>query len=199
MKFLRLGLCAAAFVSLSATAAHAQTFGLVGGGNWEALADIDASLSSSFQTSSGIHVGAFMEIGTPIVSVRPSLLYSNAGSLLAGLGTLSVESFRVSNLIVPVDIKLNAIPVLYLFGGPEFQVNLSNGAPAPLDETFNKTNLRAGFGLGLDFGRVYLESRYVFGISSLTKTEIDDGTGTMIPIDKQTSGAIRASIGVALF
>ena len=36
-------------------------------------------------------------------------------------------------------------------------------------------------------------------LSGLTKAEIDDGTGTMIPIDKQTSGAIRASIGVALF
>ena len=71
MKFLRLGLCAAAFVSLSATAVHAQKFGIVGGGNWEALADIEPSLSSSFQTSSGWHVGAFAEIGTPIVSVRP--------------------------------------------------------------------------------------------------------------------------------
>ena len=201
MKFLRLGLCAAAFVSLSATAAHAQKFGIVAGGNWEALADIDASLSGAFQTSAGWHVGAFAEIGTPIVAVRPGLVYSNAGSLMAGLGagTLSAASFRVSNLIVPVDVMLKAIPVLYLFAGPEFQVNLSNGAPDVLADTFNKTNMRAGVGLGLEFGRVYLESRYVFGLTSLTKTEIDDGTGTMIPVDSQTSGAIRASIGVALF
>ena len=199
MKFLRLGLCAAAFVSLSVTAAHAQKFGMVVGGNWEALVDLEPSLSGSFQTSAGWHVGAFAEFGTPIVSVRPGLIYSNAGSLMAGLGTLSIESFRVSNLIVPVDVKLNAIPVLYLFAGPEFQINLSNGAPAPLDEAFNKTNVRAGLGLGLQFGRVYLESRYVFGLSSLTKTEIDDGNGGMVSIDKQTSGAIRASLGIALF
>ena len=152
MKFLRLGLCAAAFLSLSATAAHAQKFGIVAGGNWEALADIDASLSGAFQTSAGWHVGAFAEIGTPIVAVRPGLIYSNAGSLMAGLsaGTLSASSFRVSNLIVPVDVILKAIPVLYLFAGPEFQVNLSNGAPAALSDTFNKTNLRAGLGFGLD-------------------------------------------------
>ena len=201
MKFLRLGLCAATFLSLSVTAAHAQKFGLVVGGNWEALADIESSVSSSFQTSAGWHVGAFAEIGTPIVAVRPGLIYSNAGSLMAGLGvgTLSASSFRVSNLIVPVDVMLKAIPVLYLFAGPEFQVNLSNGAPEALADTFNKTNMRAGVGLGLEFGRVYLESRYIFGLTSLTKSSVDDGSGGTIPIDKQTSGAIRASIGVALF
>jgi Outer membrane protein beta-barrel domain len=197
MKILRAGIGFGLLMALSAPA-QAQKFGVMGGGNWEALADVDASLSASVQTSAGFHIGPFMEIGTPIVSVRPALLYSNATSLAAGFSGIvaSVSSYRISNLILPVDVKLNAIPVLYFMAGPELQYNLSSGAPEELNDSFNKLTFHGSAGLGFAFGPVFLEGRYVFGLSSITKSEYTI-LGQTVTADAQTANAVRASIGVS--
>ncbi len=200
-RITTLGVVAVLATGITPGRAHAQLmpkFGIMAGGNVEALADLDGAttLNAVFGVSSGYHFGAFADIGTPIVGIRPAAIYLNAGSLFAGATFLSVDNFKVSYLTFPIDVQLNAIPVLYLFAGPEFQVMVSSGAPSEFESSIKSFTAKGGVGLGFDFGPVFIESRYLFSLTKLTESTYQIGAITVTGAD-QASSAVRFSLGVS--
>ena len=198
MRVLRTGLCAALLLAVTGTAAHAQRFGVYGGANFEALVNLQGEdFQTGFRMSEGFHGGAFVEFNVPVVSIRPSLLYQNAGTLFQGMSALTTDNFRLSVIALPVDVKWRPpLPYLYIFVGPEAQYNLSNGIPEEFQNVINDVNVRGGAGLGLEVGRFFLEGRYLLTLTSLTKSEYGLN-GTVFTGVDQYSQAIRASLGVS--
>lgn len=190
---LRVGLSAiAATVLLIGTSKpiHAQ-IGIVAGANISTLADLQSPTATAvLSAAAGYHVGIFTEIGP----IRPSLLYLNAGSMFDGASFLGVSTFKTSYLALPVDLKVSLLPVLYFFGGPEFQLKMSSGAPADFDDDLKSLVMHGGAGMGIQAGPLHLEGRYIFGLSSLTSDTYQVGAITVTG-GEQKSNAIRVTTG----
>jgi hypothetical protein len=196
MSVLRVGLGAAVLLAVSSTAAHAQRFGIYGGANFEALVNLQGEdFQTGFRMSEGFHAGGFVELRKGTFSLRPGLLYQNAGTLFQGQGVLATDNFRLNQVALPVDIKWKPpIRYLYIFAGPEAQYNLSNGVPDEFQDVINKFTVRGGAGLGFEVGHWHVEGRYLLTLTSLTKSDYGLN-GTVFTDVNQYSQAIRASLG----
>lgn len=199
MRVLRAGFGAVVLLAVSSTAVHAQKFGVYGGANFEALVNLQGEeFQTGFRMSEGFHAGGFVELTKGTFSLRPSIIYQNAGTLFQGFGVLSTENFRLNQLALPVDVKWKVpIRYLYIFAGPELQYNLSNGVPAEFQDIMNQVTVRGGAGLGFQVGRWHLEGRYLLTLTSLTKSDWGVN-GTVFTGVSQYSQAIRASLGFGL-
>ncbi len=187
------------FTATTVRSADAQKIGIMAGANFETLADLNAGgLGASFAASTGYHFGVFAGIGAGPLALRPALLYLNSGDIFSGSvggGFLGLASFNVSYLALPVDIKISPIPIMYLIGGPEFQLRISSD-DAGFSDNMKSLVARGGVGLGLQISRVFLEGRYICGLSSLKQDTYTFG-GFSVTGGKQMSNAVRASIGVS--
>lgn len=199
MKHARIGTSALAIVlaALAGRPAQAQRMGIVAGANFSTLADLQAGGIGlqSFSASSGYHVGLFAEVGGP-VALRPSLIYLNAGSMFSGSSLLSVSTFDLSYLAVPVDIKFNLVPVVYFFGGPEFQMLLSANAQPDFEDDLRSFVAHGAAGMGFQISRLHFEGRYVFGLTGITTDTYTVG-GFSVTGGDQVSNAVRVSVGVS--
>ena len=184
------------FTATAVRSADAQKIGVMAGANFETLADLNAGgLGASFSASTGYHFGVFAGIGAGPLALRPALLYLNSGDIFNAGGFLGLGAFNVSYLALPVDIKISPIPIMYLIGGPEFQLRISSD-DAGFSDNMKSFVARAGVGLGFQISRVFLEGRYIFGLSSLTQDTYTIG-GFTVTGGEQMSNAVRASIGVS--
>ena len=173
--------------------ARLHLVGIVGGMNVSTLADLSgaSNVSAVLSASTGYHVGLFAELGP----LRPSLLYLNAGSMFDGAAFIGTTSFTTSYLVMPIDLKLSVLPVLYFVGGPEFRLKASSGAPADFNDDLKSLVVHGGAGMGVQAGPLHLEARYVFGLSSITPDSYTVGT-TTVTAGGQTSQGIRVSTGI---
>ncbi len=160
-------------------AARAQIgFGVIGGGNFSSLNEIQANGSLvSFDNAAAFHAGAFIDIGLGPLSVRPTVLYLNAGELFKGASFLTEDNFDVTYVTIPVDINFafGVGPLQpYLFAGPEFRLLNSSDLPISLEDDLQSFTMGASAGLGLKIGlpgvglKLYPHIRYSFGISDFT-------------------------------
>jgi len=195
------GLATAAATLLLATAvpraADAQ-IGLMAGANFETLSDLQGSGSfgQAFQASTGYHVGLFVNVGAGPVALRPALLYLNAGSLFEGASFLTGSSFDLNYLALPIDVIVRPAPLIYLLAGPELQLLVAANAQPAFENALKTFSARGGIGMGLKFGRAFMEGRYLFGLSNITSDTYTVGTFTVTGAD-QVSNAVRVSLGLA--
>jgi hypothetical protein len=172
--------------------AHAQ-IGILVGANFSTLADFSGGATlETFSAASGYHVGLFAQLGGAI-ALRPAVVYLNAGSMFDG-ASFSTQSFDMSYLAIPVDLKLSLIPAVYIFGGPEFQLLLSADAQADFEDDLKSWVTHGGAGLGIQLGPLHVEGRYVFGLSSITPDSYTVG-GLTFTGAEQVSNAFRLTAG----
>ena len=181
-SFTRLSIAALLILFLApakASLGQAQ-FGIVGGGNFAALSDIQANNQAiSFDNATAFHAGIFLDLNLGPVNLRPGAYYLNAGALFQGTSLFQEDNFDLAYVTIPVDVVLNfGVGPLqpYLFVGPEVRIFTPSGIPAEIEEgiqdfVFNGTagigvKFRAP-GLGLTF---YPHLRYSFGISNYTNS-----------------------------
>ncbi len=153
-------------------------FGVVGGGNFSSLNEIQANGSLvSFDNAASFHAGVFLDIGLGPLSVRPAVLYLNAGELFKGASFLTEDNFNVTYVTIPVDVnfEMGVGPLKpYIFAGPEFRLLNSADVPVSLEDDLQSFTMGASAGLGLKITlpgvglKLYPHLRYSFGISDFT-------------------------------
>lgn len=172
-----IGLVLATF--LFAKPADAQIrFGVIGGGNFSSLNEIQANGSLvSFDNATAFHAGAFLDIGLGPISIRPAAYYLNAGQLFRGTNFLTEDNFDVTFVTIPVDINyaIGIGPLKpYIFAGPEFRLLNEADAPVALADDLQSFTMGASAGLGLEINlpgsglTFYPHLRYSFGVSNFT-------------------------------
>ena len=153
-------------------------FGVVGGGNFSSLNEIQANGNLvSFDNAAAFHAGAFLDIGLGPISIRPAVLYLNAGELFKGASFLTEDNFDVTYVTIPVDINyaigLGGIKP-YIFAGPEFRLLSSSDLPLNLEDDLQSFTMGASAGVGVQIRlpgsglTFYPHIRYSFGISDFT-------------------------------
>lgn len=93
--------------------AHAQ-FGVRAGFSSANFTDFDSD------PMAGFHVGAYYKIGSGFLTVEPGLQYSQKGHERVGdTGTPPVKNDRLNYIDVPVLFRVNFLPFLNVFAGPQ--------------------------------------------------------------------------------
>lgn len=172
-----IGLSLALFIFVQPAQSQIR-FGILGGGNFSSLNEIQANGNLvSLENASAFHAGAFLDIGLGPISLRPAAYYLNAGAIFKGASFLSEDSFDVVYVTIPVDINF-AMGIggvkPYVFAGPEFRLLNSTDVPLALEENFQSFTMGASAGVGLELkipgvGLTLMPHiRYSFGISDFT-------------------------------
>tara|TARA_R110002051_G_scaffold183236_2_gene252821 strand:- start:139 stop:693 length:555 start_codon:yes stop_codon:yes gene_type:complete len=77
---------------------------------------------SDFESNaiSGFHIGAYYKIGAGLLTVEPGMQYSQKGHNRTGdTNTPAVEKDRLNYIDVPVLLRVNFLPILNVFAGPQ--------------------------------------------------------------------------------
>lgn len=189
---------ATAFVAFVGFASPVQAqFGIIGGANFAELGDIQiGNLDATFDRTSGFHLGVFTRFGSPSMGLRLGAIYLDAGEVFEGGALTSPDDFRLKYLAFPLDLQFGLAGPLYLLGGPEIQYLVSSGNSQPQFESeLRDWVAKGGVGLGVQLGKVFLEGRYVFGLTGITGDTISVG-GVSVATNDPKSNAVRLSAGI---
>ena len=178
-------MAALALIFFAAPAAHAQ-LGIGAGLNFNELDDIEAgSVDATFDNATGYHLGAFLNLGTGGLSLRPGVFYHRIGTYDFPGG----DELELSAVEVPIDVRLTfgaTSPLaLYVLGGPVITFPRSPDS----DETVRSTMLTADIGAGLSFGTpggglsLQPELRYGVGVTDYFEEQFTVGGTTVTPAD----------------
>ncbi|UKJ07457.1 porin family protein [Solitalea lacus] len=174
----------AVFITLSASA-QKLNFGVKGGVNFTSVSDIKftGNLSQSYQQTAdgvtGYHLGVWTEIGIPVISIQPELLYFHKGfKAIDAQGARS--EVKLNYLDIPVLAKFNLLPVLHVVAGPQLSLKLSDkitGA-STFTDVLNKESFKSGdwgavLGAGVTVSKIQLQGRYVWGLSKVTSNNVE--------------------------
>lgn len=135
--------------------------------------------NTNFEARSGFHFGAYYNIGPDFISVEPGLQFSQKGYRGTELGTGKSIEEQLSYLNIPVLLRLNLIPAINFFAGPQASLLLSSEYKLG-DQTSDSSEAIRGYDLGgvvgaqlrLPFG-LNAQASYDFGLTSLNYFNID--------------------------
>lgn len=176
-----------ACVILALTVAPAQAqLGIGAGLNYNRLEDIDAGdTNATYESSTGLHFGAFLNLGTETFSIRPGVFYHQLGRYELP----DQEELELSAVEVPLDMKLTIAPSgmidAYLLGGPVITFPRCK----EFDQAVEDWQLTADVGVGLDIDVPGLgiglmpELRYSFGVTDYLSEQFTIGQYTVTPDD----------------
>jgi hypothetical protein len=160
-------------LAASAQPAQAQV-GILGGLNFSNLGDIERS-STTFDNSTGYHIGAFVDFGLGPVDVRPAVIYHRIGTY-----ELQQESFDLNAIEVPIDLRFTVLPTPivkpYLLAGPVLTFPQGEDEFEDGVEDLSLTaDIGAGFevslpGVGLTF---MPELRYGIGVTNYLQDDFE--------------------------
>ncbi len=167
------------------SAVHAQGLGIAAGANFADRHDIDVgSARATFNNSTGYHVGIEFEVGGGPLAVRPGIFYQRLGTYDFPSG----ETFDLSAIEVPVDVRLTVLPLPvlrpYLVAGPVLTFPSANGA---FGDAVKSASLTADIGAGVAIalpgtGFVLMpELRYSAGVTDYLKDSFQIGGTTITP------------------
>ncbi len=167
--------------SLLVPTAIAQTFGVSAGGNFQRLSDISIDeLSTQFESQTGWHVGAWLELPLGPAGLRGGARYMAAGMLFEGLQSSfpsARENFDISLVELYLLLRLgipSQIISPYAFAGPVFRI------PSSSDDDINEDlrilsyagEIGGGIKIGLGPINLYPEIAYVFGLTRFIEDEL---------------------------
>lgn len=187
-------------VLLLAGPSRGQGVGIVGGLNFSQLDDIQATdVSASFESSTGYHVGAFVDLGFGPVSIRPAVLYRDVGTYefegVSGDGELDLSAFEI-----PVDVRWRVLPLPlvhpYLLAGPVLTFPRSGDDSGGTEDV--NLNADVGVGVELALGGLTLmpELRYGIATSSFLEDEFEVGGVTVRPQDDPRQNSVMLRLNV---
>lgn len=135
--------------------------------------------NTNFDARSGFHLGAYYTIGPDFISVEPGLQYSQKGYQGTELWTGKSIDEQLSYIDIPVLLRLNLIPAVNIFGGPQASLLLSSEYTLG-DQTSDSSEAIKGYDLGgvvgaqlrLPFG-LNAQASYDFGLNSLNYFNTD--------------------------
>ncbi len=150
--------------------------------------ELDGTRQPDIHAVVGFHIGFNATLGDGPVTLRSGLFFSNAGALFNGTEVLRRSEFRVSYLILPIDLKLTAnrhgIVRPYTFLGTDLKYSLNlEDKELVLKDDLKLVSTAASIGLGISIRiknvplRFSPEVRYsadLFGLYS-GRVELEDG------------------------
>ncbi|WP_111671466.1 porin family protein [Algoriphagus litoralis] len=155
-----------------AATAHGQ-FGVRAGYNSANFA------STNFDAKSGFHVGGYYTIGAGFISIEPGIQYSQKGYQGTETATGKIVDESLGYIDVPVLLRLNLLPAVNIFAGPQASVFVSSKYQLG-DEMFDSSEAIKGYDLGGVVGAQVklplgfnVQANYDFGLSSLNYYDTD--------------------------
>lgn len=128
--------------------------------------------NTNFDARSGFHFGGFYTFGEGLISVEPGIQFSQKGFETTDDMGVSIEE-KLGYLDIPVLFRLNLIPVVNVFLGPQASL-LASRFYQKGDETSDNTDPIRGYDLGGVIGAqaklplgFNVQASYDFGLSSL--------------------------------
>ncbi len=118
------------------------------------------SLDELKKAVDGYTIGLYTQFKFSALYVRPEILYSKYDS--------SYESFTVgkSRIEAPLSVGFKLLPVLSLFGGPTYRLDLENNTQGfTLENSKENSTLGMHFGARIHLGKLGIEARIERGIS----------------------------------
>ncbi len=161
------------------TAGFSQvSLGVKGGLNF---ANLDVtSASATYDQKTGYHVGAFLRIKVPILTIQPEVIYSRQGATVKDVTSSSDAHLDYFN--IPIILKLNLPLGLNIQAGPQFGFLASAkiGDQNIKDELKGSdTSIAMGLGWDLPFG-LCVDARYNLGISEINDAAASNATKNQV-------------------
>lgn len=198
-----VGVCVVGLLALSVNVrpAGAQNLGILGGLNFASAEAIQLNdAETTLDNRTGYHFGAYLDIGSDMLWIRPGVEYISAGPLYQGIeDDIPVElrdDFDVRVFAVPVDVRLEFGPSFarpYAFAGPVVHFRWLADAPEPFENSVEPRDFAGTVGGGFRIGgdradlRFVPQVRYTFGLANvLDETFTVDGV-TIVPADEDMS------------
>ncbi len=154
------------FILIGISGANAQ-FGIRAGFNSANFSD------TNFDAKAGYHFGAYYTVEGTFLSVEPGLFFSKKGYRGEEAGTGRKVDENLSYVDVPLLFRLNVLPSLNVFAGPQASLLLARDYQIG-DQISNSTDVIRGYDLGgvvgaqvvLPFG-LNAQANFDFGLTSL--------------------------------
>lgn len=155
------------FFLLGIVATSQAQFGIRAGFNSANFSD------TNFDAKSGFHIGGYYTIGDGFIAVEPGIQYSQKGYEGKEVGTGRTLDEKLGYIDIPVLFRLNLIPSLNIFAGPQASLLLSSEYQLG-DDIFDSSEAVRGYDLGgvvgvqlkLPLG-LNAQANYDFGLTSL--------------------------------
>lgn len=189
------------------TPARAQV-GIGGGLDFNRLDAIDATnANATFESSTGYHIGVFLDAEFGPLAIRPGVYYHDIGryefrDLDDGVDPDETVQIDLSAVEIPIDLRLRLLPGA--IGGPYLLAAPVLTFPRSEDdfEGTRSFNLTAdiGAGLELELPRIGMtlmpEFRYGIGTSSFLEDSFEVGGTTVQPQDDTQLDAIMLRMNI---
>ena len=172
------------------TNSFAQNFGLRGGINLANISFEEEDLGADSKI--GLVIGGIAEIGlSELISLQPELNFVQKGYQLDidFFGSKIESKANINYLDVPVNVKVGfdaGGAKIYFLAGPGFGYALngsiefcesgnceSEDLEFDNDDGFNRFEISGNLGAGVQFGQIFVDLRYVLGISNLNEDDVD--------------------------
>lgn len=135
--------------------------------------------NTNFDYRSGFHFGAYYTVGANFISVEPGLQYSKKGYQGTEVSTGKSIDEKLGYIDIPVLFRLNLIPALNIFAGPQASLLLSSEYKLG-DQTSDSSEAIRGYDLGGVVGAqvklplgLNAQASYDFGLTSLNYFNTD--------------------------
>ncbi|MBA4301264.1 porin family protein [Algoriphagus alkaliphilus] len=135
--------------------------------------------NTNFEAKAGFHLGAYYSIGTDFISFEPGIQYSQKGYQATEAGTGRSVDEKLGYIDIPVLVRLNLIPSVNIFAGPQASL-LASSVYKLGDDTFDSSAAIRGYDLGGVVGAqvklpmgLNAQASYDFGLSSLNYYNTD--------------------------
>lgn len=182
-----------ALVSLGLIAAEpapGQGLGISAGANFSSLDDVrSGSVATTFDRSTGYHVGAFLNLGSGRLSVRPGVYYHDLGRYELSDG----RDFDLSAIEAALDLRFRilSLPGLRPYGlvAPVLTFGRTD---ADFEEAVEDLSLTGDVGAGVEIslpgtGLVLMpEIRYGIGVTDYLSDAFEIGGTTVRPSDDES-------------
>ena len=178
---MRLFLAAIFIGFLSTPSAIAQTFGLSVGGNFQRLSDITLDeLNTRFESQTGWHAGAWLELPLGTAALRAGGRYMSAGQLLRGIQASKPrfpDNFDISMVELYLLFRLGVPSQIlspYVFAGPVFRIPTNTDLELSNDLHVLSYAGEIGGGIAINMGAIslYPEVAYIFGLTRFIKDKV---------------------------
>lgn len=204
---LARGILAGIFLlALAPSTAHAQ-IGVTAGLNFENTDDIKSSAGSLDRSvvvdnATGYHVGVVFEFGGERLRLRPGVIFRDVGSFtLPDDAGEARENFDVSVIEVPLDVRLEVLPIPllnpYVMAGPQLGVPRGEGDFSDATEDWSLSGTVGG-GLSIAAASIKIqpEFRYQFGITDYFSDSFTVGDQTIEPAEspRYSAYSVRLSL-----
>lgn len=154
---------------LTSAAAFAQAsvaLGLKGGLNF---ANVNTtSVGAAYNSRTGYHAGAFVNIKLTKLAIQPEFIYSVQG------GDAAAGNLEFGYINIPILLKFYLIGGLNLQAGPQFGF-LSSATSGGVDvkSLYESSETSVALGAGFDISKFVIDARYNLGLSDVDKTSAE--------------------------